>query len=138
MVAHISSFAWHASSRLLLTTLSLVNVHVCIFKGHNKSRLNPDPCRSITLLSVIFKILDSLMPQMEATAVYPNSHQCGFQRGLCSLDTSFVLQETINHYRERNDCTSVAFVDSSKTFDTVWHTGVFFKLSEIGFVLKSG
>ena len=140
MVAHISSFAWHASSRLLLTTLSLVNVHVCIFKGHNKSRLNPDPCRSITLLSVIFKIfesvLDSLMPQLEATAVYPNSHQCGFQRALSSLDTSFVLQETINHCRERNDCTSVAFVDSAKTFDTVWHTGVFFKLSEIGISLK--
>ena len=135
MVAHIYYFAWHASSRLLLTTLSLVNVHVCIFKGHNKSRLNPDPCRSITLLSVIFKIfesvLDSLMPQLEATAVYPNSHQCGFQRGLSSLDTSFVLQETINHYREHKDCTSVAFVDSSKTFDTVYHTGVFFKLSEI-------
>ena len=82
MVAHISSFAWHASIRLLLTTVSLVNVHVCIFKGHNKSRLNSDSYRGITLLSVIFKIfesvLDSLMPQLEATAVYPNSHQCGF------------------------------------------------------------
>ena len=121
MVAHISSFAWHASSRLLLTTVSLVNVHVCIFKGHNKSRLNPDPYRSITILSVILKIfesvLDSLIPQLEATSLYPNSH--GFQRGLSSLDTSFVLQETINHYRERNVCTSVAFLDSSKTFDTV-------------------
>ena len=52
---------------------------------------------------MIFKIfesvLDSLMPQLEATAVYPNSHQCEFQQGLSSLDTSFVLQETINHYR---------------------------------------
>ena len=135
MVAHVSYFAWDASSRLLLTTVSLVNVHVCIFKGHNKSRLNSDSYRGITLLSVIFKIfesvLDSLMPQLEATAVYPNSHQCGFQRGLSSLDTSFMLQETINHYREHNECTSVAFLDSSKTFDTVCHTGVFFKLSEI-------
>ena len=72
------------------------------------------------------------MPQLEATAVYPNSHQCGFQRGLSSLDTSFVLQETSNHYRERNDSTSVAFVDSSKAFDT----GLFFKLSEIGICPK--
>ena len=95
-------------------------VLVCIFKGHNKSRLNPDSYRGITLLSVIFKIfesvLDSLIPQLEATAVYPNSRQCGFQRGLSSLDTSFVQQETINHYRERSDCTSVAFLDSSKAF----------------------
>ena len=43
-----------------------------------------------------------------------------------------MLQETINHYRERSDCTSVAFLDSSKAFDTVWHTGLLFKLSEIG------
>ena len=111
-------------------------VLVCIFKGHNKSRLNPDSYRGITLLSVIFKIfesvLDSLMPQLETPAMYPNSHQCGFQRGLSSVDTSFVLQETINHYRERSDCTSVAFLDSSKAFDTVWHTGLLFKLSEIG------
>ena len=89
---------------------------------------------------MIFKIfesvLDSLMPQLEATAVYPNSQQCGFQRGLSSLDTSCVLQKRINHCRRRNDCTSVAFVDSSQTFDTVWHTGVFFKLSEIGISLN--
>ena len=74
--------------------------------------------------------------------IITNSSLCCFVipvvSAITSLDTSFVLQETINHYSERNDCTSVAFVDSSKTFDTVWHTGVFFKLSEIGFVLKSG
>ena len=72
------------------------------------------------------------MPQLEPTAVYPNCHQCGFQRGLSSLDTSFVLQETVNLYMERSDCTTVAFLDSSKAFDTVWHTGLLFKLSEIG------
>ena len=33
---------------------------------------------------------------------------------------------------ERNDCISVAFFDSSKAFDTVCDTGIFFKLSEIG------
>ena len=117
MVSRISSFAWHASFRLLLKqTVSLVNGIMvflfCIFNGHNKSRLNPDSYRGITLLSVIFKIfesvLDSLMPQLEATAVYPKSHQCGFQRGLSCLDTSFVLQETINYYNERSDCTSLA------------------------------
>ena len=140
MVARISSFAWHASFSLLLTkTVSLVNGIMlflfCIFNGHNKYRLNSDSYRGITLLSVIFKIfesvLDSLMPQLDATAVYPNSHQCEFQRGLSCLDTSFMLQETINHYSERSDCTSVAFVDSSKAFDTV-HTWLLLKLSDCG------
>ena len=39
-----------------------------------------------------------------------------------------MLQETINHYRERSGCTSVVFLDSQ----TVLHTGLLFKLSEIG------
>ena len=42
-----------------------------------------------------------------------------------------LLQETINHNKERNDGSCVAFLDSSKAFDTVWHTGLLYKLSEI-------
>jgi len=72
------------------------------------------------------------MPQLTSSADYPNNHQCGFQKGLSSLDASFVLQETINHYKERSDGTCVAFLDSSKAFDTVWHVGLLHKLSEIG------
>ena len=110
-------------------------VLVCIYKGHSKSKLNPDSYRGITLLSVIFKIfekvLESLMPPLSSSADYPNTHQCGFQKGLSSIDASFVLQETINHYKERNDGSCVAFLDSSKAFDTVWHTGLLYKLSEI-------
>ena len=88
------------------------------------------------VFKIFESILDSLMPRLEAIAVYPNSHKCGFQRGLSSLDTLSVLQETINHYRERSDCTSVAIFDSSKAFDTVWHTGLLLKLSEIGISTK--
>ena len=32
-----------------------------------------------------------------------------------------------NHHKKRND----AFLDSCKAFDTVWHTGLLYKLSEI-------
>ena len=68
-------------------------------------------------------------------ADYPNIHQCGFQKGLSSIDASFVLQETINHYEESNDGSCVSFLDSSKAIDTVWHTGLLYKLSEIWLIL---
>ena len=71
-VARITSFAWHASSRLVLTKTIPRQWHqgvlVCIFKGHNKY---PYKSRGITLFSVIFNIFESVL---EATAVYPNSH----------------------------------------------------------------
>ena len=77
------------------------------------------------------KVLESLMPPLPSSADYPTIHQCGFLKGLSSIDASLVLQETINHYKERNAGSGVAFLDSSKAFDTVWHTGLLYKLSEI-------
>ena len=116
------SYLFFCLARLFTLIINNCISSQCSCLYHNKSRLNPDLYRSIMLLSVIFKIfesvLDSLMPQLEETEVHPNSHQCGFQRGLSSPDTSF------------------AFVDSSKAFDTVWHTWVFFKLSQIGICPK--
>ena len=88
-------------------------VLICIYKGHNKSKLNPDSYRGITLLSVGFKIfekvLETLMPQLDSTKNYPNNHQCGFQKGMSSIGASFVLQEPVNHYKERNESISGQF-----------------------------
>ena len=106
-------------------------VLVCIYKGHSKSKLNPDTYRGITILSVIFKhfekVLESLMSPISSSKDFRSIHQCGFQKGLSSIDASFVLQETINHYKERNGGSCIAFLDSSKAFDTVWHTGLLYK-----------
>ena len=59
------------------------------------------------------------MPPLPSSADYPTILQCGFLKGLSSIDASLVLQETINHYKERNAGSGVAFLDSSKAFDTV-------------------
>ncbi len=45
---------------------------------------------------------------------------------------SFNLQETVLYNRELGGDTYAAFLDTSKAFDTVWHSGLFLKLLEFG------
>ena len=54
------------------------------------------------------------------------------------IDACFVLQETIKSYKESNAGSCIAFLDSYKAFDSVWHTGLLYKLSEIEIPLKYG
>ena len=58
--------------------------------------------------------------------------QGGFRRGLSTSHTSFILQESISWCKEHHYKSFVAFLDARKAFDTVWHAGLFVKLSEYG------
>ena len=49
---------------------------------------------------------------------------------------SFNLQESISYCSERNTKLFVAFMDTKKAFDVVWHKGLFVKLSNFGVSLK--
>ena len=58
--------------------------------------------------------------------------QGGFRKGLGPSHTSFILKEVILSSRARGKKCYVAFLDARKAFDTVWHHGLFVKLSELG------
>ena len=58
--------------------------------------------------------------------------QNAYQTGLCSIMTSFILQETVNYNLERGSKTYCCMLDASSAFDTVWHDGLFFKLYNAG------
>jgi len=100
-----------------------------LHKGHGKPKTDPNSYRGVSLLPVVFKvfekILDKHLPSLKRAPGYPNSQQCGFQKSLSSIHTSFNLSE-------RGDSVYVAFLDSKKGFDTVWHDGLFDKLFNHG------
>ncbi|XP_046566491.1 uncharacterized protein LOC124275063 [Haliotis rubra] len=106
-----------------------------IFKGGGKPRTSPDSYRGVTLLPVMSKLFEQVIanriPQFQDSTDFPDPLQCGFQKSLSSLHASFLLQETVYHYKERNDSLKVVFLDSSKAFDTVWHDGLLWKLKEL-------
>lgn len=57
--------------------------------------------------------------------------QGGFRKGLGSSHASFTLPRAINHCRETCQEYFVALLDVRKAFDTVWHSGLFVKLSTV-------
>ena len=58
--------------------------------------------------------------------------QFAYQSKLCSLMTSFNLQETIAHFTKRGSKVYCSLLDAKSAFDSVWHGGLFVKLFRLG------
>ena len=105
---------------------------ITLYKGHGKPKDDPNSFRGITLIPIFFKIFETLLstrlsPVLESDT-FPNKHQSAYRKNLCSLCTSFNLQESVNYNLDNGSDVFVAFLDSNKAFDTVWQEGIFHKL----------
>jgi hypothetical protein len=111
---------------------------VTIHKGTQKYKDDRKNHRGITLLPVMYKLLEKIISQRiqcwidETNVTFPCPSQHGYQRSVCSVMTSFTLQECIHYNTERGSPVFVCFLDSATAFDTVWHTGLFVKLHRLG------
>ena len=63
---------------------------------------------------------------------FPCPQQQGFQKQLSCLTAAFNLQETICANLDLHSNVYAAFLDTEKAFDTVWHSGLFYKLHNLG------
>ena len=91
--------------------------------------------RGITLLSIAGKVLarillNRLIPSIIEDFI-PES-QCGFRANRGTTDMIFVLRQIQEKCREQNMGLFVAFIDLTKTFDTVSRDGLWKILSRLG------
>ena len=94
--------------------------------------------RGITLLTSTYKLFETVIlnrikrgVQLYNLELY-HPLQNAYRERLCSLMTSFTLQETVHHFSERNSKTYCCVLDASSAFDTVWQDDLFYKLFNIG------
>ena len=111
-------------------------LQVPIYKGKNLSTLKTDNYRGITLLSVFNKLFEVLIwkriqPWWRDGKVIANT-QGACKKGISSLHTAMLLQESISVNLETNKKVFVLYLDVSKAFDSVWIDGLFYQLYVLG------
>ena len=111
-------------------------IQIPLYKGKNVSTLDPNNYRGITLLSVCNKIYEILLWKRlegwwhERQVISDTQGAC--RKGVSSVHTAMLLQETIATELEKHKKVFVLFLDVSKAFDSVWTEGLFFQLHALG------
>ena len=89
--------------------------------------------RPISLLSVHYKCLERLLLQCANPIQedYITVEQAGFRKGRSTCDQVLALTTFIENGFQQNLKTGTVFLDLSAAYDSVWHTGLFLKLSKV-------
>lgn len=109
----------------------------------NGDRRDPSNYRGISLLSVVGKLLTTVLntrivdwsERMAAAKVRPavlSEEQGGFRPRRGCLDQLFVLVEALRVRRQRGTATFACFIDVRKAYDTVFRDGMWKRLYDAG------
>jgi len=92
----------------------------------------PSSYRPISLLSVCFKLLERVVLQRisyQAEGLL-SGDQAGFRRCRSTCDQVAALTTHIENGFQSNLKTGAVFLDLTAAYDTVWHTGLLYKLAK--------
>ena len=106
---------------------------IAIHKSGDKTNLNN--YRGIALMNCLSKIFSAILNARLKNFMgdkYNNS-QFGFRENHRTSDSLFILKSLINKYLHKNKRKIyVCFVDLQKAFDSLWRTGLLYKLAKLG------
>ena len=86
--------------------------------------------RGITLCGVLSHLFEHALRLKFGHFLVSNELQFGFKPNHSTNHAVYTLKTCINHFTERDSNVYVAFLDYSKAFDTISHSGLFTKLME--------
>ena len=107
---------------------------------------NKDPTvksdnRGITLLSVLYKLLENIVYEREKQWIFDhevmNEIQGAGRKKISCLHTSFLVQEGVSYCLDRYKKACQTCLDIMKAFDSVWLAGFLVKLHRAGMHIKT-
>ena len=82
--------------------------------------------RGITISPLISKVFEHCLKIIFASFLETSSYQFGFKSKSSTNHALFSLKRTINNYIDRGSSVFCSFLDASKAFDRLVHSGLFF------------
>ena len=97
------------------------------YSGNHSSTGN---YRGITILPIISKLFEHILKLIFFESLSTSEHQFGFKKNSPIVHALYCLKSTVNHYVSNGSRVFCTFLDASKAFDRLVHSGLFLKLME--------
>lgn len=101
-----------------------------IIKDHQGNHGDVGNYRGITISPIISKVFEHVLRIVFSDYMLTSSYQFGFKKGASTVHALHCLKETINYYVDNGSRVYCSFLDASKAFDRLVHSGLFLKLME--------
>ena len=125
LLVHLSFLFNMMISRCSAPSGMLKSILVPIPKNRKKGLSDSNNFRSIALSSVIGKILDHVVLAKYAEVLMTSELQFGFKAQHSTTQCTFVLNEVVSYYNDRDTPVFVTLLDATKAFDRVHYVKVF-------------
>ena len=89
--------------------------------------------RGITISPVMTKVFEHVMKVLFADHLKTSSSQFGFKKRNSTSHAIYCLKETINYYVNNGNRVYCGFLDASKAFDRLIHSGLYLKMIQRNF-----
>ena len=99
-----------------------------LVKDHQGNLGDFNNYRGITIASISSKVFEHALRILFGSFLTTSTYQFGFKKRSSTSHALFCLKETINYYTERGSSVFCSFLDASKAFDRLVHSGLFLKL----------
>ena len=101
-----------------------------IIKDQQGDRSDPNNYRGITISPFISKLFEHILKNVFFESFSTSSYQFGFKKNSSTMTALHCLKETINCFIANGSRVFCGFLDASKAFDRLVHSGLFVKLME--------
>ena len=101
-----------------------------IIKDKHGNSADVNNYRGITISPLISKVFERVLKMQFSSFLTSSSYQFGFKSAKSTSHALFCLSETINYYIDHGSQVYCSFLDASKAFDRLIHSGLFIKLIE--------
>ena len=103
---------------------------VPIIKDQQGNSSDINNYRGITISPIVSKLFEHALKRVFSEYLTTDQNQFGFKRNSSTVHALHCLRETVDYYVNNGSRVFCAFLDASKAFDRLVHSGLFIKLLE--------